>query len=81
MAKPWQKEEAEAIASPAPLLPIEEETATLTISNVEELLKPASDLLSQKYYYTDTGTYESSLEAFGQKIPLTTDKVVLSMMV
>ncbi len=78
VSKPWQKEVAEALPTPEPLLPIEEETVTLTVSNVEELLKPASDLISQKYYYTDTGTYESTLEAFGQKIPLTTDKVVFT---
>ena len=77
VAKPWQKEAAEPVATEEPL-PVEEETVTLTVSNVEEILKPTSDLISMKYYYTDAGTYENTLEAFGQKIPLTTDKVVFT---
>lgn len=75
--RPWQKEEAEPVATPEPL-PIEEEAVTLTVDNLEEIIQPASDLVSLKYFYTDAGTYESTLEAFGQKIPLTTDKVVFT---
>ena len=55
---------------------ITEENYTLTISNVEEILKPASDLISTKYYYTDADTYENYKELFGKRIPFTTDKVV-----
>lgn len=77
--KPWAKEAeaTETVPTPEPII-AEEEKATLTVSNVEEILQPASDLITMKYYYTDAGTYESSLEAFGQKIPLTTDKVVFT---
>lgn len=49
---------------------------TLTISNVKEVLKPASDLISTKYYYTDADTYENYKELFGKRVPFTTDKVV-----
>lgn len=53
-----------------------EENYTLTISNVKEVLKSASDLISTKYYYTDADTYENYKELFGKRVPFTTDKVV-----
>ena len=52
------------------------ENYMLTIGNVEEVLKPASDLISTKYYYTDADTYENYKELFGKRVPFTTDKVV-----
>lgn len=55
---------------------ITEDNYTLTISNVEETLKPASDLISTKYYYTDANTYENYKELFGKRVPFTTDKIV-----
>lgn len=51
---------------------------TLTISNVKKVLKPASDLTTIKYCYTDADTYENTKELFGKKIPFTTDKVVFT---
>ena len=51
---------------------------TLTISNVKKVLKPASDLVTIKYCYTDADTYENTKELFGKKIPFTTDKVVFT---
>ncbi len=48
------------------------ENYILTIDNVQEVLKPASDLISTKYYYTDADTYENYKELFGKKVPFTT---------
>lgn len=57
---------------------IVEEEYTLTIENVEELVKPASELVSIKYYYKDANTYENVVSAFGVTLPFTTDKVVFT---
>lgn len=45
---------------------------------VEEILKPASDLITMRYCYTDTDTYENYKQLFGKKVPFTTDKVVFT---
>ncbi len=84
VAKPWQNDsQAEQKVGTKPIInivdtEIVEENYILTISNVEEVLKPASDLISTKYYYTDADTYENYKELFGQKVPFTTDKVVFT---
>lgn len=77
VAKPWEaasKEPSVVNADDA----ITEENYTLTISNVQKILQPASDLISTKYYYTDADTYENYKELFGKRIPFTTDKVVFT---
>lgn len=73
--KPKEKSEKEPIVTIIDNT-IVEENYTLTISNVKEVLKPASDLISTKYYYTDADTYENYKELFGKRVPFTTDKVV-----
>ncbi len=50
----------------------------LTMITLEEILKPASELVSMKYCYTDADIYEQSKSAFGVKVPFTTDKVVFT---
>ncbi len=77
IAKPKDEAEKEPIVSIVDE-EIVEDNFILTISNVKEVLKPASDLISTKYYYTDSDTYENYKELFGQKIPFTTDKVVFT---
>lgn len=57
---------------------IAEENFMLTIDNIQEVLLPASELVSTKYYYTDADTYENYKELFGKKVPFTTDKVVFT---
>lgn len=57
---------------------IEEEEYKISISNVEELLEKASELVTTKYFYKDADIYENYKEAFGKKIPFTTDKVVFT---
>lgn len=52
--------------------------AVLTVSTVSSIVKPASELVALKYYYTDADTYENYKELFGIKIPLTTDRVVFT---
>lgn len=54
------------------------ENYSLTISNIQELMEPASDLVSTRYYYTDADTYENYKEVFGKRVPLTTDKVIFT---
>ncbi len=57
---------------------IVEENYILTITKVEEVLKPASELITTKYHYKDSDSYENYKELFGYKIPFTTDKVVFT---
>ncbi len=55
-----------------------EEEFLLTITHLEEVLEPACDLITTKYYYTDADTYENHREVFGVKLPFATDKVVFT---
>ena len=55
-----------------------EKKQVLDISTIEEIVKPAGDLVSQRYYYTDVDTFENYKEILGAKIPLTTDKTIFS---
>ncbi|MCR5601768.1 MAG: DUF4230 domain-containing protein [Ruminococcus sp.] len=69
---------AKAFSKPKKLTaPIKKE-ATVSSITLEEILLPASDLISMKYTYTDVDIYENSKKAFGVKIPLTTDKVIFT---
>lgn len=54
------------------------ERVTVTVENLREAVLPASELSSTKYYYTDADVYENYKEAFGVKIPFTTDEVVFT---
>lgn len=55
-----------------------EDKSTLDVNTIEEILQPAGDLITQRYYYTDMDTFENYKELLGAKIPLTTDKVVFT---
>lgn len=73
--KPWEKI--------APVITKADSTITnnnyvLTISAIEKVVKPASDLITTKYNYKDADTYENYKQFFGKKIPFTTDKVVFT---
>lgn len=57
---------------------IVEDNYMLTISTVEKIIKPASDLITTKYNYKDADTYENYKQLFGKKVPFTTDKVVFT---
>ncbi|MDO5293952.1 MAG: DUF4230 domain-containing protein [bacterium] len=50
----------------------------LTISTVEEILRPASDLISMRYCYTDADMNENFKSFLGNRVPFTTDKVVFT---
>lgn len=50
----------------------------LTISTVEKIIKPASDLITTKYNYKDADIYENYKQLFGKKVPFTTDKIVFT---
>lgn len=69
LTKPWEK-----IASAGDT--VVEDKYTLTISTLEEVVQPASDLITSRYNYKDADTYENYKQLFGKKVPLTTDKVV-----
>lgn len=50
----------------------------ITAITLRQILKPASDLISMKYCYTDADYYEHFKDLFGKKIPFTTDRVVFT---
>lgn len=54
------------------------ESAVLTVWNIEEILRPASELITTKYYYTDADIFENYKQLGGMKIPLTTNKTVFT---
>ena len=76
LAEPWEAETV--LPEIVPDAVLEEEKFTLSISTVEEVLRPAADLITTKYYYTDADVYEHYKEIWGHKLPLTTDKVVFT---
>ena len=54
------------------------EEVTVDTSTIKEIVSPASELVTYKYYYTDAGTYEKD-KKFGDTdivIPFSTDKTV-----
>lgn len=55
-----------------------DEKSFLDAHTVEEILKPAGDLVTQRYFYSDVDTFENHKEVFGAKLPLTTDKIIFS---
>ena len=57
---------------------IQTETSTVTIRNLEEILAPASDLVTTKYMYTDADIFEDYKSLNGMKMPLTTNKTVFT---
>lgn len=69
---------AKAFSKPQKSTRVIEKDVTVDSITLEELLLPASDLVSMKYTYTDVDVYENSKKAFGKKIPLTTDKVIFT---
>ena len=66
------------VSSVPPDTVIEGEDFVLSVTNIEELIKPAGELITTKYYYTDADTYENAKQLFGHNIPFTTDKVVFT---
>ena len=48
------------------------------IRHVEEILSPASDLVTSRYNYKDAQIYENNKKFFGVKLPFTEDKVVFT---
>ncbi|MBQ7774801.1 MAG: DUF4230 domain-containing protein [Lachnospiraceae bacterium] len=71
------KIDEEAVTEGANMV-IEEDEQKITISNIVEIVEPASELVATKYFYKDADVYENYKEAFGQKLPFTTDKAVFT---
>jgi hypothetical protein len=65
--KPWEKSEPVITKADDTIF---EENYLLTISTVEEIVKPASDLITLKYNYKDADTYENYKQLFGKKFLL-----------
>ena len=55
-----------------------EKNSNLSISTLEKIIQPASDLLTSKYRYKDVDIYENYKQLFGKKIPFTTDMTVFT---
>lgn len=53
-------------------------TAPPDSASIQEILRPAADLMRESFYYTDSDTYETHSEVFGARVPFTTDSVVLT---
>ena len=66
-----QPEPANTSAAPTPtptykvVLPEKKEKTKLSVEQVEETLKPASDLITSRYYYTNAASFDSVLTWFG----------------
>lgn len=75
ITKPWEKFNLSAIILQDTKL---ENSYTLTISTIEKIVQPASDLITSKYRYKDADTYENFKKVFGKKVPLTTDMTVFT---
>lgn len=75
ISKPWEKIGPVIIKADGI---IEEGNYILTISTVEKIIKPASDLITSKYIYKDADSYENYKNLFGKRLPFTTDKVVFT---
>lgn len=74
-------EEAKEKAEEAVEAPIDEmvtEVVTIRQETLEELFKPASELVTYKYYYTAAADMEKFKELFGYKIPGTTERTVFT---
>ncbi len=63
--------------APDEVIPIDE-GAVVSVWNVVEILQPASELVTTKYYYTDADVFEHYKQIKGLKIPLTTNKTVFT---
>ncbi len=56
-----------------------EQVQTVTMEEVQQILEPASELITAKYYYTEASTYENHKNLLDKyKIPFTTDKAVFT---
>lgn len=62
---------------PDEVIPIDE-TTVVSVWNVSEILKPASELITLKYHYTDADVFENYKQIVGLKIPMTTNKTVFT---
>lgn len=49
-----------------------------TVDSLRVALRPAEDLFYMTYYYSDSDSYETHSEAFGWRVPFTTESVILT---
>lgn len=54
------------------------EVNTVDSVTLEEILAPASELVTLKYTYTDLDIFENHVEMFGVKVPFSSDKIVFT---
>lgn len=54
------------------------EVQTVSEVTLKEVLRSASDLVSQKYYYTDLDKYENHKEILGKTLPFTSEEIIFS---
>ena len=53
-------------------------SGAVSIGHVEEIIKPASDLITTRYYYTDADIFEDYKQLLGRRLPFTTNKTVFT---
>lgn len=51
---------------------------TVTVTQLKEIIEPASDLIVTRYRYKDVEKYETYKKLWGKKVPFTTDKELYS---
>ena len=61
----------------ADLVPVGSSGA-VSIGHVEEIIRPASDLITTRYYYTDADIFEDFKQLLGVQLPFTTNRTVFT---
>ena len=61
----------------AELLPVGR-SAAVSVGHIEEIIQPASDLITTRYYYTDADIFEDYKQLLGYRLPFTTNKTVFT---
>ncbi len=61
----------------ADLVPVGSSSA-VSIGHVEEIIRPASDLITTRYYYTDADIFEDFKQLLGVQLPFTTNRTVFT---
>lgn len=64
--------------SPDTVIELPKKADAVSVWNVMEIIKPASDLVTVRYYYTDADIFENSKQLMGKKLPLTTNKTIFT---
>ena len=54
------------------------DNGVVSVGHIEEIIQPASELITTKYYYTDADIFEDYKQLLGYRLPFTTNKTVFT---